>query len=71
MISRYLVITLAFIGAGFRATQGALVEATGLASLGLGLVILKLAATRPGLKQIAWLMFLVTAVAMGMALMRR
>jgi len=71
VISRYLVIALALIAAGFKASQGALVETVGLASLALGLVILKLAGTRPGLKPMAWLSFLVTAIAMGTVLMRR
>ena len=71
MISRYLVIALALIAAGFKAAQGAFVETIGLGSLALGLIILKAAETRPGLKQIAWLSFLVTAIAIGTVLMRR
>ena len=62
MISRYLVIALAFIAAGFRASQGAWLEATGLAGLGAGLTVLKLAERRPALKPLAYLGFLVDDV---------
>jgi hypothetical protein len=71
VISRYLVILLAFVAAGIRAAQGAWVETTGLAALGTGLVILKLASTRPALKPLAWLAFLVTALAIGTVLIRQ
>jgi hypothetical protein len=71
VISRYLVIALAFIAAAFRASQGAWVETTGLVGLGVGLVVLKLAATKPALRPIAYLAFLVTALAVGVGLGRR
>ena len=70
MISRYLVIALAFIAAGFRGSQGAWVEAVGLAGLGAGLTMLKLAARRPALKLVAYLCFLVTALSMAIVLIR-
>lgn len=54
-----------------RAAQGAWVEATGLASLTAGLVLLRLASTRPALKQVAYLAFLVTAVAIAVMLIRQ
>ena len=70
MISRYLVIALAFIAAGFRASQGAWVEAAGLAGLGAGLTALKLAAQRPSLKPLAYVGFLVTALSIAIVLIR-
>jgi hypothetical protein len=71
LISRYLVIALAFIAAGFRASQGAWLEATGLAGLGAGLTVLKLAERRPALKPLAYLGFLVTMFSIAVALIRQ
>ena len=71
MISRYLVIALAFGAAAYRLSQGAWVEAAGLVALGAGLVILKLAATRPRIKPVAYASFLITAVAIGVVLARK
>lgn len=71
MISRYFVIALAFGAAVYRASQGAWVEAIGLVGLGAGLVVLKLSAAKPALRPFAFLAFLVTAVAMGVVLVRR
>jgi hypothetical protein len=71
VISRYFVIFLAFLAAGLRAAQGGIVEAIGLAGLGGGLVVLKLAARRPALKPIAWIGFLAAAVSIGIVLIRR
>ena len=70
MISRYLVIVLAFVAAGFRFLQGAWVEAIGLASLGLGLSFLKLASHTPSLRLAAYVSFGVTALAIAIALIR-
>jgi len=70
MFSRYLVIALALGAAIYRATQGAWIESIGLFGLGGGLVALKLSATQPRLKPIAYLGFLVTALAMGAVLYR-
>ena len=67
----FLVIGLAFIAAGIRASQGAWVEATGLAALGTGLVVLKLAAIRPAIKPLAYIAFLITAASIGLVLVRR
>jgi hypothetical protein len=69
-ISRILVIVLAFIVAGVQARAGAWVEAAGLVGLGLGLVVLQLAVTRPRLKPLAWLAFAVTIAAMVVVAMR-
>jgi hypothetical protein len=71
VISRYLVIVLAFMAGAVRASQGAWVEAAGLFGLGAGLTLLKIAASRPGLKPVAYLAFLVTAAAIGISLVRR
>lgn len=71
MISRYLVIGLAFLAAGLRAAQGGVVEAVGLAGLGFGLAILKLAERRPALKPIAYVGFLATAVSIAIVLIRQ
>jgi hypothetical protein len=70
VISRYIVIALAFIAAAYRFAQGAFVEGTGLAALGAGLVLLKLAAGRPALKPLAYLAFVVTALSMAVVLIR-
>jgi hypothetical protein len=54
-----------------RAVQGAWPETLGLAALGSGLVILRLAETRPALRQYAWLCFLITAAVIVLVLLRR
>jgi len=71
VFSRYLVIVLAFGVVLFRASQGAWIEAAGLFGLGGGLVILKLAERRPGIKRLAYLGFALTAVAVVTVIMRR
>jgi hypothetical protein len=71
LISRYLVIVLALGVAAMRASQGAWVEASGLTGLGLGLVCLKIAESRPVFKRVAYVSFLVTALAIGTVLFRR
>ena len=70
MLSRYIVIALAFIGAGYRATQGAWLEAVGLFGLGAGLTLLKFSRTRPVLRSLAYLAFIVTVLALGAMLYR-
>ena len=64
MISRTLVILLAVIAASMRASQGAWVEAGGLAALAGGLLCLRAAGKRPAFKTYAWMCFAVTAMAM-------
>ena len=71
MISRYLVIALAFIAGAMRVYQGAWVEAAGLFGLGAGLAILKLAGSRPALKPAAYFFLLVTALSIAVVLIRR
>ena len=70
MISRYLVIALAFVAAALQASRGALIEASGLVGLGAGLVFLKLGTGRPQLKVLAYAAFGVTVLAMIVALIR-
>ena len=71
MISRYFVIGLAFAVALYRASQGAWIESGGLLGLGSGLVVLRLADRRPGIKPLAYVCFLVTALAIGVVLVRQ
>ena len=71
MISRPLVIILAFVAATIRASQGAWQETVGLVALGSGLVFLKLAEARPSVKPYAYLCFLLTAVSVLMLLFRQ
>lgn len=71
MISRSIAILLAFVAAGFRASQSAWMEAIGLVALGGGLLLLQLSDTRPSLKRYAWICFAVTAVAVIAVFMRR
>jgi hypothetical protein len=71
VISRVLVILLAFIAAGFQAGQGGYIQAVGLFGLGTGLIILKFAATRPTLRPLAWASFAVTIIAMAIVFFRR
>jgi hypothetical protein len=72
MLSRYFVILLATVLAVVRAKDRAWVEATGLASLALGLACLRLADTRqqPQLKKVAMALFAVTLIAMGIVFQR-
>ena len=70
MISRYFVIGLAFAVAIYRMAQGAWVEAAGLVALGAGLVVLRLADRRPAMKPLAYACFLLTALAIGVVLIR-
>ena len=70
MFSRYFVIALALGAAVYRASQGAWIEAIGLLGLGGGLIALKLSATRPQLRPIAYLGFLITALSIVAVLFR-
>ena len=70
MISRTLVIVLAFVAAGMRASQGAWVETTGLLGLAAGLLCLRAAGQRPAFKTYAWLCFSLTAMAMAIVFWR-
>jgi hypothetical protein len=70
VISRYIVIVLAYGAAIYRITQGAFVEAACLAALGTGLVVLRAAPAPSPYRRLAWLCFLVTAVSVGVVLAR-
>jgi hypothetical protein len=69
VISRYIVIALAFLAGALRVSQGAWIEAAGLFGLGLGLAILRFA--RPALRPAAYAAFAVTALSIVLVLMRR
>jgi hypothetical protein len=69
VISRYLVIALAFIAGAMRVSQGAWIEAAGLFGLGAGLAILRLA--RPAWRPAAYVFFLLTALSIVLVLLRR
>jgi len=71
VVSRYTVIVLAFIAAAMRASQGAWIESSGLASLGAGLVCLRLAADRPALKPVAIALFVTTALSIAVVVIRQ
>ena len=64
-MSRYFVIALALIAAAYRGAAGQWIESTGLMGLGAGLLLLKIARTRPALRLVAYLCFLLTAFALG------
>ena len=64
-MTRYFVIALALGAAAYRGAQGAWIETIGLLGLGVGLALLKIAATRPAIRPFAYLCFLVTALALG------
>ena len=72
VFSRYFVIALA-AGLGiFRATQHAYPDAVMLVTLALGLTLLRLADTqqRPILRQVAWFLFAISLVALGIVFQR-
>ncbi len=71
MISRYVVITLAFGAAVYRLSQGAWVEAGGLLALGAGLIALTLSARKPAARRVAFVAFGVTALAVVIMVVRR
>lgn len=64
MISRALVIILAFVAAGMRLQQAAWIEAAGLAALGGGLLILRVTARGSPWRRAAIPLFVVTALSM-------
>jgi hypothetical protein len=70
VITRYLLIVLAFGLGLFRAAQGAWLAAAGLFAMAAGLVVLKLAERRPALRPIAYVCFLATAVTIAVILVQ-
>ena len=71
MISRYLLIVLAFGVAVYRVTQGAWLAAAGLFALGGGLVVLRAAETRPKIKPLAYVLFGLTALSIAIILLQQ
>ena len=71
VISRPIVILLAFVAAVMRASQGAWLAASGLVALGTGLIFLRVAPNRPIFRRAAWACFAVTAVAMVIVVYRQ
>jgi hypothetical protein len=70
VISRVLVIVLAFIVAAVQASRGAWIESAGLVGLGAGLLILRLWGAQPRRRWLAWAAFSVTAAAMIVVALR-
>lgn len=72
MFSRYFVILFAAVVAVLRARNRAWPDAIMLASLALGLTLLRLAETQkqPLLKNVAWVLFAVSLVALGIVFQR-
>jgi hypothetical protein len=68
LISRLLVIVLAFGAAAYRASEGAWVESGGLAALGVGLLLLRIF---PKQRWMAVGAFCLTALSMVVSLLRR
>jgi hypothetical protein len=71
LVSRYLVIALAFAAALMQFQRAAWLEGLGLFCLGFGLVALKMAASRAVWKRVAWISFIATALSILIALVRR
>lgn len=70
MITRYLLIVVVFAVGTYRATQGAWLAAAGLFAMGLGLVVLKVAETKPAVRPIAYVCFLATAATIAAMLIQ-
>jgi len=70
VFSRPLIILLALAAAVYRITTGALVEASGLILMALGLTFLQMAPKRPAMKNAAIACFIATAVVIGFVIYR-
>jgi len=70
VISRVIVIILAFGAAVYRASEGAFVEAAGLAGLGVGLWLLRVGGTRASYRNAAVGCFAVTAISILFVIIR-
>jgi len=70
VISRIIVIVLAFAAAVYRASEGAFVEAVGLAALGTGLWLLRNAGARGGYRRAAYGCFALTAASILVVIVR-
>jgi hypothetical protein len=71
LISRYLVIALAFAAAVMQLQRAAWAEGLGLFCLGFGLVALRMAASRRVWTRVAWVSFGATALSILIAVVRR
>ena len=71
MISRYIVIALAFGVAVFQASRGNWIESTGLLALGAGLVALRFAPKQRPYGLAAYVCFAITALAVAAVLVRK
>jgi hypothetical protein len=70
VITRYLLIALAFGLGVYRAAQGAWLASAGLFAMAAGLVVLRLAERRPALRPIAYLCFVATALTIAAILIQ-
>lgn len=70
MISRYLLIALAFALGVYRAIQGAWLPSSGLFAMAAGLVVLKLAERRRPLRPLAYICFAATATIIVMMIVQ-
>jgi len=70
VISRPFLTVVVLGAAAFKASQAAWVEAGGLAALGIGLLLLQFAPTRPAFKPLAWCAFALTGLAMLIVFLR-
>lgn len=71
MVSRFILIVLAFGVGLYRASEGAWLAAVGLFALGGGLLVLKAAEKRPRIRPLAYVCFLATAVAIAVILIQQ
>jgi hypothetical protein len=67
-MTRYLLIALALGLAAYRARQRAWLPAAGLLAMAIGLIVLKLAERRPGIRPVAYVCFAGTAVTIAVIL---
>jgi hypothetical protein len=70
VVSRYILIVLAFGLGIYRAMQGAWLASAGLLTLGTGLIVLKLAEKRPAIRPFAYVCFLATAATIAVILVQ-
>ena len=70
MVTRVIVIILAFAAAAYRVSQGAFVEAAGLVGLGGGLLLLRVASGRTSYRNAAIGCFVITALSILVVIVR-
>ncbi|HUF48334.1 MAG TPA: hypothetical protein VMM93_11000 [Vicinamibacterales bacterium] len=70
MITRWLVIILALLAAGYRASHGAMIEAAGLAALGVGLLVRRVGGDSRAATAAAYTCFAITVIAMIVVFVR-